>query len=75
MSKYANLGGDSGVDLYAIGRGRIAVTFNDGSTYTYTNASTGRHAMGRMRTLAQQGEGLNEYINRSVARNRYESKS
>lgn len=72
---YANRSGRSGVAKYQIGRGNITVQFSDGATYEYTNKVTGRHAVGRMKDLAQRGRGLNRYINKSVARDRYASKS
>ena len=66
MRKYANRGGNSGVATYESQRGILTVGFLDGSYYEYTNSSAGRYAMSRMRVLAQSGQGLNSYINRSV---------
>ncbi len=70
---YANLSGRSGVDKTKSERGKLRVKFQDGSTYVYTNASAGRHRVRRMRALAQQGTGLNGYINRTVKKD-YASK-
>ena len=75
MARYANRSGRSGVTKYDAGRGFVTVHFKDGSTYKYTNGVTGRHAVGRMRDLARRGPGLNGYINKSVAKYRYASKS
>jgi hypothetical protein len=72
--KYKNRGGNSGIDLYELRRGAIAVTFNDGSEYLYTRAATGKSQVAYMRRLAIQGEGLNSYINRRIGTG-YESKS
>lgn len=63
MESYENLGGGSGVDAYAIGPDSITVRFRSGATYVYTHASAGAANVGRMQSLARQGEGLNSYIN------------
>lgn len=73
MERYANLGGDSGVTHYEIGDDSIIVEFRDGGMYLYTYASAGRSNIDQMKSLAQRGEGLNEFINRYV-RKRYARK-
>ena len=73
MQTYANRGGDSGVRAFEIGPGFIRVQFSDGSVYRYTDASAGAHHIQSMKELAQQGQGLNSYINRNV-RQGYEEK-
>lgn len=66
LTKYANLGGNSGVDKTKSERGKLTVKFKDGSRYVYTRTSAGAYSLKRMRALAQRGRGLNAYINTSV---------
>ena len=73
MEQYANRGGDSGVVTYDIEDEFIKVGFSDGSLYLYTYASPGAADVEHMKTLARRGEGLNEFIKRSVG-DRYEQK-
>ena len=73
MPRYANLGGDSGVESYEIGDDSITVVFSTGATYLYTCASAGAANIEQMKSLAQRGEGLNAFINKSV-RNKYDQK-
>ncbi len=73
MAQYQNLGGDSGVVAYEIGTESITVEFGDGSRYLYTYGSTGADDIEQMKSLAQAGEGLNEFINKYV-RKRYAQK-
>ena len=73
MAQYQNLGGDSGIVAYEIGAESIQVEFSDGSQYLYTYASTGANDIEKMKSLAQAGEGLNEFINKHV-RKRYAQK-
>lgn len=70
MAKYANRGGDSGITDYECGKDYIQVSFRDGSVYVYTAESAGVENIEQMKRLAQEGEGLNSYINR-YARKRY----
>lgn len=73
MLKYANLSGISGVTAYEFTAGGIKVTFQDGSTYLYTERSAGRHNITVMIECARAGRGLNSYINMNV-RKLYEAK-
>lgn len=66
MPAYTNKSGKSNVASYEFGDDWIAVTFGDGSTYTYTVASAGITHINVMITLAQAGFGLNSYITRKV---------
>jgi hypothetical protein len=66
MTRYANRGGDSGIVAYQIEAGQIAVDFDDGWRYIYTNDSAGADDVAHMRTLARAGEGLNAFINCDV---------
>lgn len=66
MQPYLNLGGDSGVWFYEILADRILVQFATGAPYTYSYASCGQYHVEQMKMLAQNGYGLNAYINRFV---------
>lgn len=67
MQKYKDLGGDSGVEGYEIGPDYIEVKFKTTvRTYKYSYESAGEEAVEHMKALARNGEGLNEFINRSV---------
>lgn len=69
MTHYKNLGNDSGVVAFEIGKTHIAVQFENNSVYEYTYHSAGREHIENMKTLALQGEGLNSYINKHVKKN------
>jgi hypothetical protein len=64
---------DSGIVRYALGEGWIDVTFKDGWTYRYTDATSGAECVRAMKALARAGRGLNTYINQRV-RDRYADK-
>lgn len=66
MQPYAQLAGDSGVVAYETGRDSITIQFSDGSLYLYTNESTGRARIARMKALAAEGIGLTTFINQHV---------
>jgi hypothetical protein len=73
MIQYANRGGDSGVTGYDITDDSISVRFRDGSEYLYDYGSAGRDNIEQMKTLAKEGQGLNEFISTTV-RKRYARK-
>ena len=73
MPIYKNLGGDSGVSSYIYGENYIDVTFSTGAVYRYSYIRPGKDAVEHMKMLADRGEGLNEYIGRSI-RNNFEVK-
>jgi hypothetical protein len=66
MIPYKNLGGDSGVDSYAVTGDSINVRFTDGMCYLYTYRSAGKQHVDTMAGLAAKGQGLNSYINKYV---------
>jgi len=66
MPAYANRGGDSNVASYEHGPGWIDVTFRDFSTNRYDDRSAGAASILTMQQLAQDGHGLNAYINTHV---------
>jgi hypothetical protein len=66
MRPYENLSGKSGVTAYQIGDTFIIVEFRDGSTYAYTNSTTGISNIQIMKRLAVKGSGLSTFISRHV---------
>jgi hypothetical protein len=70
VSRYGNESGDSGVVHYEIGEGWIDITFWNGWTYRYTDASAGATRVRAMQALARAGRGLATYVNKYV-RDRY----
>lgn len=66
MDRYSDVDGDSGVAAYQIGGGFIRVQFKDNSIYLYTNQSAGVDNIEKMKVLAEQGNGLNAFINKYV---------
>ena len=71
MQNYKNLGGNSSVVAYSIGKDYVEVQFSTGRIYKYSYASAGVTNVEKMKTLAMQGMGLNSYIMHYV-RNAYE---
>lgn len=66
MQYYSGVNHGSGIAAYEAGADFIRVQFLDGSVYLYTYTSTGRHKIEAMKSLAEQGDGLNTYINQHV---------
>ena len=67
MTRYLNLGGDSGVEAYEIGYDYITVYFAKAARgYTYSYRSAGHANVETMKQLARNGHGLNSFINRYV---------
>jgi hypothetical protein len=66
MQYYKNIGGASGVRAYEYGADFIRVQFTTGAVYVYTNASAGTHNIAEMKKLADDGKGLNAFINLHV---------
>ena len=73
MEPYKDIGGDSGISAFELGRGTITIRFSDGGIYLYDGSRPGAAHVERMRALAIAGNGLNTYINRHV-RDRYAAK-
>jgi len=63
LEQYRNLNGNSGVLAYKIGADSIEVEFTDRAAYLYTHASAGAQNIEKMKNLANQGYGLNGFIN------------
>lgn len=63
MIRYKNLKGNSGIIAYEYGYDYIKVQFSDYSIYRYTYLSAGRYNVEEMKKCADNGYGLNGYIN------------
>ena len=69
MNRYKNSGGNSGVYAYEIGEDYIEVWFNGGGkSYAYSYRKAGRQHVENMKELAINGQGLNSYIIKNVAK-------
>lgn len=67
MTKYLDLDNDSNVEAYEILSDRIKVKFrNTTKIYTYSYQSAGKENVEHMKKLAQNGDGLNSFINLNV---------
>ena len=73
MTRYKNLGGKSGIVAYEYGDDYIRVEFKDGARYLYTYESADPDNIEEMKQLAENGQGLNSFINR-IVRKRYAKK-
>lgn len=69
MQAYRDVKGDSGISAYESGPGWIKIRFRDGGVYLYDGSSPGAAHVIRMQALAQDGNGLNTYINKHVREN------
>lgn len=66
MTPYRDWDKDSGIRAYELGSTHMDVAFKDGAVYRYTSVSAGQANIDRMIVLARAGDGLNEFINRTV---------
>ncbi|MDH4330549.1 MAG: hypothetical protein OEV93_03280 [Candidatus Moranbacteria bacterium] len=71
MEDYKNLSGLSNVVAYEIGDDHITVKFDENPAFTYTTYkysydSAGKENVETMKDLAQEGWGLNSFINAKV---------
>ena len=67
MIPYENISGNSGIVANNTKEEGITVQFKSGkyTVYTYTYESAGADAVEMMKSLAQQGHGLNSYISKN----------
>ena len=68
MTRYENLDGKSGIVAYEYGVDYIRVEFKDGAIYLYTYESADPDNIEKMKQLADNGQGLNSFINRIVSK-------
>lgn len=64
MTEYVAISGRSGIAGYDLFEDAITVYFKDGNQYTYSELSAGKFEVDQMKQLAQQGSGLNAFINK-----------
>ncbi|MBC7388358.1 MAG: hypothetical protein H7329_04035 [Opitutaceae bacterium] len=69
MKKYRSKNEQSGVIAYDSGDDYIMVKFVDETEYLYNENRPGKLHIEKMKTLAQDGEGLATYINVNVRNN------
>jgi hypothetical protein len=65
MIAYRNLGGSSGIVRYELSSNSISVEFKNGSKYQYNYSSAGRDNIEKMKVLAERGQGLGAFIDKS----------
>ena len=63
MKPYGNLHGNSGIAAYEYGADFIRIQFTSGSIYLYTYESAYEEEVEDMKALAEEGNGLNRFIN------------
>ncbi|MBI9054387.1 MAG: hypothetical protein JEY96_11255 [Bacteroidales bacterium] len=67
MERYKNRNGDSGVSSFELGEDYIRIKFKGTiKLYKYSYRRAGQKHVERMKVLAENGSGLNEYVNRYV---------
>lgn len=64
MTPYMDISGRSGIEGYDLFDDAITVYFKDGRQYNYSELSAGKYEVDQMKQLAEQGEGLNAFINK-----------
>lgn len=68
MERYKNRNGDSGVSSFEIGKDYIRIKFKETiKLYKYSYRKAGQKHVEKMKILAENGTGLNEYVNRYVS--------
>ena len=66
MTDYKNLNGDSGIIAYEIFDTYIRIQFEDEEVYVYSYDKPGEDEVEHMKKLAEEGKGLNTYINQKI---------
>lgn len=66
MIPYQNKNNTSGIAAYEMGPDYIRIEFTTGAVYEYDHAHTGAAQIEHLKYLAEQGKGLNSYLNRNV---------
>lgn len=65
MKPYKDRDNNSNILGYEYGERWIKVYFKDNSEYEYSGSGCSQYMIDQMRYLADQGEGLNAYINKN----------
>lgn len=63
---YQNKSQKSGIAAYEIGPDYIRIEFTTGAIYEYNHEHTGAAQTEHLKYLAEQGKGLNSYLNQKV---------
>lgn len=66
MEIYKNLSGKSEVYAYQIGADFIVIKFISNQVYSYSYQKAGKAHVEQMKILAENGIGLNSYINKKL---------
>ena len=66
MKAYKDINNDSGVSAYDYGSDWIKVDFKNGGIYEYRASKIGTIHISEMKRRADDGDGLNEYINTNL---------
>lgn len=69
MLSYKDLDCNSYVEAYECGSNYILVQYKSGALYKYTYDSTGSYQVEKMKKLADEGKGLNRFIDENVRNN------
>lgn len=72
MRDYKNMSGRSGVREYEINSNFIEIRFSDRSFYRYSSSSAGALCFSEMKRLAEEGWGLNTFINKRCKKGYYQ---
>jgi hypothetical protein len=67
--RYKNVGGKSTITRYEIEKDAMNIEFSNNSSFRYTNQSSGREHIAKMKELAHAGKGLDTYIKANVKDN------
>ena len=73
MPRYNNLSGNSRIAAYEIGEDFIKIQFHDDGIYLYNSHSAGWPSIETMKRLAEDGKGLNTFVDTYVKK-RYAQK-
>lgn len=71
MNTYRNMSGTKGVSEYELGEESIRLKFDTTKVFIYDYKYTGKEQVEKMKILAHQGVGLNQYINQNVIKDKY----
>lgn len=63
MTSYKNLAGNVGICSYELGEKKIRIKFHSTKSFIYDSQSNSDDHVDKMKSLAVQGFGLNDYIN------------
>jgi len=65
MKPYKDYDNDSNIEAYEYGNDWITVRFKDDSEYDYSNEIITPYVLNQMKLLADEGNGLNAFINKN----------